>query len=237
MSRRWRDPASRWREHPDVKTSMIYIECNGDEIAAALGEYASETPRTMKNVLNSTARKTRTMLVRKARQEYVIKAKVLRGENDLDFQPATLSKQEAMLQIKRAMNELIDFKTRPDKPTKTGPGRKVDARAAVKKGGLKPMRAGRHGAFVTQFESGHVTMVQRSEKGEQYSAKNKSNRAYRRKRGGVGYYDLTKIVVYQSPSAAALLGKTYAEIEPAVRQLMQERMAAEIARTIARKTR
>ncbi len=244
--------------NPVGPVQLIEIRVDGDDVAAALAQMQDKTPQACRNAINATARKARTVMANKARKKYHIKSKVMRSENDMHFEKATLDRMEAMLRIKRAMNELIDFKTNPNKYVHTGPGERHDVSAAVEKTGMKSMHSGRYGAFVTRFKSGHVTVVQRKEN-KQYS--NKKLREYQRKSkwtvkgGGVrerkkdswtdsrgrtyhgdgeGHYDTHAIVTYKSPSAAAMLGKSYGEVEPEIARLLHDNIAKAIARDIAR---
>lgn len=87
--------------NPVGPVQLIEIRVDGDDVAAALAQMQNKTPQACRNAINATARKARTVMANKARKKYHIKSKVMRSENDMHFEKATLDRMEAMLRIKR----------------------------------------------------------------------------------------------------------------------------------------
>lgn len=125
---------------------MIKISSSiGKQIDAAsrsLKHVEKSVPQAFSAALNRTAEGTRTEGVRKIKETYQIKYRGLSKE--IRITKANPKKLQALLQSNGRNIPLIQFKTTPNKPPRRQP--KI-LKAAVKKGGLKPVL----GAFVAKL--------------------------------------------------------------------------------------
>jgi hypothetical protein len=115
-------------------------------------------PNILKNAINATARKVRKQLVKDAKGEYAIKnTAALKDESNGAPKVLTAStvNLSAAVQSRGPMQEIMTFMTRPN--TKTG----AAAAQVLASGSMKPLEMDGLKAFVTQFASGHVAIVQR----------------------------------------------------------------------------
>lgn len=129
------------------------------QIGEALGEYRSKAPTVLKQALNATAKDARTLLAVKAKDVYVVQKS--KFNKAMTLKNATASRLSALIVTTGEPLELIDFKTNPKKPPV--PSNRPDATTAkaLVKGSLKRLEMGDVRAFVTQFKSGHIAIVQR----------------------------------------------------------------------------
>lgn len=129
------------------------------QIGEALGEYRSKAPTVLKQALNATAKDARTLLAVKVKDVYVVQKS--KFNKAMTLKNATASRLSALIVTTGEPLELIDFKTNPKKPPV--PSNRPDATTAkaLVKGSLKRLEMGDVRAFVTQFKSGHIAIVQR----------------------------------------------------------------------------
>lgn len=146
---------------------MIQIQIDGDkaiqEIESRLGDLQKKkAPRILSKSVNATAVEARALLANKAQQTYSIKNAGFKKE--MSIQKAKARTPIATIKSKGAPIELFKFKTTPA-VYKTGDQKPKRTRARVKAhGGMKDILMDGRWAFVTQFSSGHKTLVQRTTK-------------------------------------------------------------------------
>lgn len=151
----------------------IVFEFDGDvaqQISDYLGDLSYKTPAVIAQAANSTARKARKLLIEDIRKKYTSDAK------NKDYNAAmritsraSPKKPSATLTIKGPVQSLQRFKVDPKTPPKAGGQRPEGTRAQViiAGGTMKMLEKGGIKAFVTQFSSGDIAVVQRS--GKRYS--------------------------------------------------------------------
>lgn len=106
--------------------------------------------------LNRTTDGVRTDAVREVTETYDIKAKDVRA--NIGIKKSNPSTLRASVSGKGSPIPLINFRVTPSKPGRQKPGTVL--RASVKRSGGRPIP----GAFVAQFKSGHVGVMQRISK-------------------------------------------------------------------------
>lgn len=141
-----------------------FIEIDADtEIRKIIGQLDGlrnqiGAPKLLKNALNSTARKVRKQFVKDAQGRYAVKDKSIFKREDqgapklYTASPASLT---ATIASKGPMQDIMSFLTRPNLGTGAA------AAQVLNSGSLKPLELEGLKAFVTQFASGHVAIVQR----------------------------------------------------------------------------
>lgn len=195
---------------------VFTVDDNGliKTIADQLGEYHSKAPTVLKQALNATAKDARTMLATQAQEVYVIQKS--RFNKAMEFgskDKATLKKLEATIRAKGTSLELLDFKTVPKKPT-TGDARPdITTGKVLKSSGMKRLEVGGIKAFVAQFRSGHVSIVQRR---------------------GAERLPVRKLL---SPSIPKMVGNektVYGEVKPQIAELLDANIRKYIDKTISK---
>lgn len=189
---------------------MIQIQVDGDkamkEIMTILGETKKKSaPKVLSKAVNATAVEARKLLAEKAKETYEIKSAAFKKEMTHD--KATPRDPIATLKAKGGPIELFKFKTSPA-TYKTGKDRPPKSRARVKAhGGMKNLLVDGRWAFVTQFASGHKSLVQRTSK----------NRL--------------PIKNLLSPSIPQMLGnetEVYGEVQPVIQEMLWNHIYEEL---------
>jgi hypothetical protein len=195
---------------------MIQIQIDGDkamkEILAILGDANKKAaPKVLSKAVNATAVEARKLLSDKARETYDIKSAAFKKE--IKHDKAKPKSPIATLKAKGGPIELFKFKTSPA-TYKTGNDRPSKSRARVKAhGGMKNLLVDGRWAFVTQFASGHKSLVQRTTK------------------------DRLPIKNLLSPSIPQMLGnetEVYGEIQPAIQAMLWNHIYDELDRELAK---
>ena len=140
-----------------------------DTVARALGELRNKTPAAAKVAINAAAREARKRMIARAKARYAVNAKGREHLKDLkQKRRATNSNLSATLFISKLRNDLGYFKTNPPVPThfsgrawRNGP--EIWRGKVLKSEAMKPLpgKGNRAKAFLAEFKSGHVGMVQR----------------------------------------------------------------------------
>lgn len=192
---------------------VFTVDDNGliKTIADQLGECHSKAPTVLKQALNATAKDARTMLATQAQEVYVIQKS--RFNKAMSIKNATAKKLEALVKATGTSLELLDFKTVPKKPT-TGDARPdITTGKVLKSSGMKRLEVGGIKAFVAQFRSGHVSIVQRR---------------------GAERLPVRKLL---SPSIPKMVGNektVYGEVKPQIAELLDANIRKYIDKTISK---
>lgn len=133
----------------ELKKIIRQLNSLPDQIAA---------PGILINALNSTGRRVRKQIVQDTKGHYAIKdSRVLKDDRKgaPKFYSASTNELSAVIRSRGPMNDIMTFMTRPN--TKTG----AAAAKILNSSAMKPLEKDGLKAFVTQFASGHVAIVQR----------------------------------------------------------------------------
>ncbi len=212
-----------------------------DTVANALGDLKRKTPAATKVAINATAREARKLMIAKAKARYAVNAAGQRHLKDLvQRKKATNTSLTAELHIEKMRNDLGYFRTNPAYPTHyTGRnwvmGPDVWKGKVLKESSLKPLPGdgARSKAFLAEFKSGHIGMVQRV-KGSS-SKHTVTEKGYPRWRNSAG--NVEKLQTVGSPSAAAMHRVVWHEVEPDVEAFLQERLDLQIQKVLAKARR
>lgn len=172
----------------------------------------SAAPGAVARGLNETLEQTRKRLVEEAKGRYAVSAAGARHLDDLkQRERASPSRLMAEMRISKMRNDLAYFETEPDSPLPGVLWRKAPPSGfmghVLKSTPLKtlPGVSGRSKAFLAQFKSGHVGMVQRvlgSSSRNKMTATGKPR--WTNKDGNV-----EKVETRGSPSAAAMINTVW----------------------------
>lgn len=124
---------------------MIYTSVNISEkehITSRLGVLRSKAPKVIANALNRSAEEVRTLVVKKTREDYYVKASDVR--NTITITRATEDRTRVIVLSRATKRELAAFIVRPSLPNPQKPPSVL--RVAVKKDGLKDLP----GAFLVR---------------------------------------------------------------------------------------
>lgn len=212
-----------------------------DTVANALGDLKRKTPAATKVAINATAREARKLMIAKAKARYAVNAAGQRHLKDLvQRKKATNTSLTAELHIEKMRNDLGYFRTNPAYPTHyTGRnwvmGPDVWKGKVLKESSLKPLPGdgARSKAFLAEFKSGHIGMVQRV-KGSS-SKHTVTEKGYPRWRNSEG--NVEKLQTVGSPSAAAMHRVVWHEVEPDVEAFLQERLDLQVQKVLAKARR
>lgn len=213
-----------------------------EDVADALGDLKKKTPAAAKVAINATARQARKLMIAQAKAKYAVNEAGQRHLKDLvQRKKATNTSLSTELHIAKMRNDLGYFQ---HSPTQTFTGRAVLHRApevvtarVLKSSAMKALTGGMHAkygavskGFLVEFKSGHVGMVQRDigSDSKRYTTERGRPR-WKTKDGKV-----EKLVTMGSPSAAGMHASVWDEVEPDVEQYLQERLAAQVERVLAR---
>lgn len=209
-----------------------------DDVSTALGSLKSKTPAAVKVAINATAREARKLMIAKAKARYAVNAAGMRHLKDLKpRQRATNTSLSAELYISSLRNDLGYFKTNPPYPTHfTGKawrqGPDVWKGKVLKNSSMKslPGEGNKAKAFLAEFKSGHVGMVQRVVGSSSGHTVTKSGAPrWRNRRGNV-----EKLVTLGSPSAAAMHRTIWMDVEPDAELFLLNRLEQQVQTVLAR---
>lgn len=133
----------------ELRSIMQKLNTLPDQIAS---------PSILKNAINSAARKARTQIKKDALKRYAITDKTIltkTAEGGPQVLTASVASMTATVKSKGPMTDVMDFLTSPNSETGAA------AAQVLNSGGLKMLEKGSQKAFVTQFKSGHIAIVQR----------------------------------------------------------------------------
>lgn len=192
---------------------VFSVDDNGliQTIADQLGDLRDKAPTVLKQALNATAKDARSKLAEQAQSIYVIQKS--KFNKAMTIKNASAKKLEALVTAKGETLELIDFKTSPKKPS-TGSARPdITTGKVLKSSGMKRLEVGGIKAFVAQFRSGHVSIVQRR---------------------GAERLPVRKLL---SPSVPKMIGnekEVYGKVEPEIASMLDANIRKYIDKTIAK---
>lgn len=140
---------------------VFTIDDNGlvKTIADQLGEYHEKAPTVLKQALNATAKDARSLLAGEAQSVYVVQKS--RFNKAMSIKNATAKRLEAIIKATGTPLELIDFKASPKMPAVGTQRPEITTGKVLTKSSMKRLEVGGIKAFVAQFRSGHVSIVQR----------------------------------------------------------------------------
>ena len=192
---------------------VFTVDDNGliQAVAAQLGEYRDKAPTVLKQALNATAKDARSMLAEQAKDIYVVQKS--RFNKAMTIKNASAKKLEAIVKATGSPLELIDFKASPKKPS-TGAARpSITTAKVLTSSSMKRLEVGGVKAFVAQFRSGHVSIVQRR---------------------GAERLPIKKLL---SPSIPKMIGnekEVYGKVKPEIASLLDSNIRKYIAKTITK---
>lgn len=214
------------------------------EIERMLGDLSKKAPNTLKNAVNGVAGKMRTRMANQAKKTYVLGEMSRTGGEKPNYKDAiikknaTISTLTAKLQVSGKgggkylrRNALSKFDVSPEELAH-GKNRPNHYGARVLQSST-PKRIGKNNlkAFLVQFKSGHIALVQR-DPSQQYEEKGYEERM---RKYGMGA-DMSRIVEKRGPSVSEMLGsrRVYGVVEPEIGSLLQFEVEKFVQKTIER---
>lgn len=199
---------------------MINFEIDENEIKKIekkLGNLSSKAPVVIKNAVNETAKKAREQLAKKAQEKYEIKKS--KFNKSMKIKNATVSNNTAIISATGEVLELLDYKASPSKYSKTQRRNAVKGKV-YKNGSLKLLQKGDLKAFIVRFRNGHISVVQRVEKGKEPSKSKLGNRY------------IKKIL---SPSIPKILGnetKVFGLVQPQIHSELKNNLSKHVEKML-----
>lgn len=209
-----------------------------ETVERALGDLKRKTPAAAKVAINATAREARKLMIARAKARYAVNVAGQRHLKELVQGPrATNQRLMTEIHIASMKNDLGYFRTNPAYPTHyTGTawvnGPDVWTGKVLKNGSMKPLPGDAHHgkAFLAEFKSGHVGMVQRVMGSS--SSNTVTAKGFPRWRNSAGRVE--KLQTVGSPSATAMHRTIWMDVEPDVETFLQERLNAQVQKVLAR---
>lgn len=219
-------------------TGIIMEVYGADEVEYLLGDLQSKAPAVLKTSVNAAARETRKLMIAQAKARYAVNAAGRRHLDDLkQRKKATNRSISAELYIAKMRNDLGYFTTSPRYPTHyTGKrwveGPKVWKGKVLKASTMKPLpgEGNKAKAFLAEFKSGHIGMVQRVIGSS--SENTKTARGYQRWRNARGQVE--KLVTVGSPSATAMHNTVWPDVRPDAEEYLAKRLLDQTERVLTR---
>lgn len=219
----------------DIKAPDLY------DVERALGDMRSKAPRALKNAINQTATRSKSLMLRRARLRYALSTAGRRHINQLKLKNrATETNLSAQLFISSRAADLADFKTNPTEPHMGGSwvlSPKYHKAKVLKNSPMKKLTGGQteHGlaskGFLVRFDSGHVAMVQRL-----INKPTKTTPKPTRWKNKNGIVE--RIRTMPTPSASAMHSVTWREeVEPMSAEILQDRLQHEVIKILAKSKR
>ena len=178
-------------------------------IEQALGGLKSESRKVLKNAVNATAKQAKADLAQKAKEEYAVKK--TRFTKAMTTRNASLSRPEATINVTGQQLELRDFKVSPA-TVRTGNARPSVVKAKVLlSSSMKPLATSDTKAFITKFQSGHVSIVQRK---------------------GKSRFPLKKLLSNSIPKMVGSEDKVYGIVEPHIYSNLMDNITKEIRKVL-----
>lgn len=212
--------------------AMTIIVDGLEDVSKALGSLKGKTPAAAKVAINAAARQARKSMIAAAKARYAVNARGLKHLKVLKQEKrATNADLSATLHINTMRNDLGYFKTNPPVPKhftgtawKQGPA--VWQGKVLRSSSMDPLpgKGNKAKAFLAEFKSGHVGMVQRiigSDSGRE-TTKSGAPR-WRNSKGKV-----EKLVTLGSPSATAMHRRIWLDVEPEVEAYLINRLEEQV---------
>lgn len=184
-------------------------------------------PKTLANALNAAGRKVRKQIIIDAKDQYAVKNKKVfsdKNEGAPRLFTASAAKLTAQIRSMGPMQDIMTFMTKPNSETGAA------AAKVLSSSSMKSLECSNLKAFVTQFASGHVAIVQRDPSGK-YS----TGAAARIEKYGPGA-DMTKVKKLLSPAVPHMLANetvrstaeamTYEVLQEEIRKRIEKAMKA-----------
>jgi hypothetical protein len=215
----------------DMKGRTITVGLEGlDSVERALGDLKSKTPQAAKVAVNQTAKQARKRMIAAAKARYVVNAAGARHLKDLEQKKkATNSSLSATLYIEKMHNDLGYFENIPStvymgtnvrhapEYVKARVLAQHSPRELTGKGSLSK-------GFLLRFKSGHIGMVQRIIGTSQENTI--TQRGYKRWTNAQG--NVEKLQTMGAPSAAAMHGQAFLEIQDEIAAYLLERLETRV---------
>lgn len=209
------------------------------DVERQLGKLKSKAPAAMKFAINATARKTRKLMVAKAKARYAVNEK---GEKHItDLEQKRKARNSNLLAELYIASRDIDIAYFEHSPTQVFSGKNVynapkAIRARVLKSSpMKDVSADVHGAgkpFLATFESEHTGMIARMI-GAQTKEENMTTRnGYKRWASKNGIVEKTQTVY--APSGPAMHNTIWPTVEPTAAQTLQEQLDRRVEMILAK---
>ena len=211
---------------------MIQIEVDTREeiraIAQQLGNLSDQAPEILRLSINAAARKVRKGIVKEVGDTYTIKPQILKDRKKgaptvTTAKPGTLG---AIIRSKGPYNDLIDFMTRP-----SNAGVKVKV---LQSSALRTLEVDNAKAFITQFATEHITVVQR-QPGQTYTMKGAQKRIEKYGYPHRGAWpDLTRIKKLLGPAVPSMIQNEDIQLQArdTLNTVLQEEIEKRIRKTM-----
>lgn len=208
------------------------------DVERQLGNLKSKAPAAMKFAINATARKTRRLMIAKAKARYAVNAKGAQHIDDLaQKRKASNTRLTAELFIESRDIDLAYFQHSPTQAFSgtavlTSAPESVRARV-LKSSSMKPL-LGKGGdsskAFLSKFASGHTGMVARQIGSESpNTVTSKGHRRWTNKNGKV-----EKLQTVYAPSGPAMHNTIWPEVMPSAADILQEQLDRRVEMILAK---
>lgn len=209
------------------------------DVERQLGKLKSKAPAAMKFAINATARKTRKLMVAKAKARYAVNAK---GEKHItDLEQERKAKNSNLLAELHIASRDIDLAYFEHSPTQVFSGKNVynapeAIRARVLKSSpMKEVSADVHGAgkpFLATFESEHTGMIARMIGTPTKEENMTTASGHKRWTSRNGIVEKTQTVY--APSGPAMHNTIWPDVEPTAAQTLQEQLDRRIKMILAK---
>lgn len=213
-----------------------------EEVYERLGNLQRKAPTAVKNALNTTARKSRKLMISKAKARYAVNAAGRKHLDDLAMKSkATVANLEASLFISKFRSDLGYFEHSPTQhftgvSVLTSAPKLVTARV-LKENPMKPLTGtgGLSKGFLVEFNNGegnsnHIGMVQRVLGSDSEHTETKSGAPRWRNAAG----NVEKLQTMGAPSAAAMHRVVFRIVEPDIEDMLALNLENQIDKILAR---
>lgn len=190
--------------------SIKVDEAKLKNIEQRLDKNAKQASNVLKKAVNKTAKEAKKKLAVKAKEEYTLKGGASQYNKAMIVKSAVKANPEVMISIKGEAIDLIDFNVTPKMIARTGNRPKQYKGKVLRKSSLKTLEKGGVKAFITEFASGHIAIVQRVP-GKRMKSKPKKE-------------FLKKLL---SPSIPQILGsdRVYGQVEPEINESLKQNLS------------
>lgn len=209
------------------------------DVENQLGDLKSKAPAAMKFAINATARKTRKLMVEKAKVRYAVNAK---GEKHIDdLAQKRRAKNSNLLAELYIASRDIDLAYFEHSPTQVFSGKNVyNAPKAIRarvlnSSSMKEVSADVHGAgkpFLATFKSKHTGMIARMIGVPTKEENMETAKGHKRWTSKNGIVEKTQTVY--APSGPAMHNTIWPDVEPTAAQCLQEQLDRRIEMILAK---
>ena len=210
------------------------------DVERQLGKLKSKAPAAMKFAINATARKTRRLMIQKAKARYAVNAK---GEKHItDLAQKRRARNSDLLATLYVESRDIDIAYFEHSPTTVFSGTEVFTSApevvrarVLKSSPMKRLTSDKHDTakpFLATFESGHTGMIARKPGVTTDKTKTSTHRGYRRWVNEDGIVETTQTVY--APSGPAMHNTIWPEVQPSAADILQEQLDRRVEMILAK---